>query len=106
MKKFCALLLSLILFGFERVAHREDKVGASGKMVLFAVLSGLSLGVFQSIYVYAPLMIDGAVLYPAYNSGTSVLVAIIGAIVFKERLSAKQYIGSAMAIIAVILLCL
>ena len=103
---FCATLLSLALFGFERVAHKEAKVGASGKMVLFAVLVGLSLGVFQCVNTYAPSIIDGTVLYPAYNCGVSVLIAIIGAIVFKERLTVKQYIGSVIGIAAVVLLCL
>jgi drug/metabolite transporter (DMT)-like permease len=102
---FCAMLLSLALFGVERVAHRNQQVEASGKMVLFAVLVGLSLGVFQCVNTYAPSIIDGTVLYPAYNSGVSVLIAIVGAIVFKERLTVKQYIGSAIGILAVILLC-
>lgn len=102
---FCATLLSLVLFGFERVMHRDQPLGASGKMVLFAALVGLSLGVFQCVNTYAPSVIDGTVLYPAYNSGVSVLIAIIGAIVFKERLTVKQYIGSAIGIMAVVLLC-
>ena len=102
---FCAAVLSLALFGFERVVHRDQKVEASGKMVLFAALVGLSLGLFQCVNTYAPSIIDGTVLYPAYNSGVSVLIAIIGATVFKERLTVKQYIGSAIGILAVILLC-
>ena len=102
----CAMILSLVLFGCERIVHKEETVGASGKMVLFAVLVGLSLGVFQCVNTYAPSVIDGTVLYPAYNSGVSVLIAIIGAIVFKERLTVKQYIGSLIGIAAVILLCL
>lgn len=103
---FCAMLLSLVLFGFERIEHRDEKVGASGKMVLFAVLVGLSLGLFQCVNTYAPSIIEGTVLYPAYNSGVSVLIAIIGAVLFKERLTVKQYIGSAVGILAVVLLCL
>ena len=102
----CAMILSLGLFGFERVTHREEKVGITGKMVLFAVLVGLSLGIFQCVNTYAPSVIDGTVLYPAYNCGIAVLIAIIGAIVFKERLTVKQYIGSAIGIAAVVLLCL
>ena len=103
---FCAAILSMALFGFERVVHRDQQVGASGKMVLFAALVGLSLGIFQCVNTYAPSIIDGTVLYPAYNSGVSVLIGIIGAIVFKERLTVKQYIGSAIGIAAVVLLCL
>ena len=101
-----AMIISLIMFGFERIVHRQDKVAVSGKMILFACLVGLSLGVFQCVNTYAPKIIDATVLYPAYNSGVSVLIAIIGAILFKERLTVKQYIGSAIGILAVILLCL
>ena len=100
-----AMLISLIMFGFERIAHRKEKVGVSRKMILFACLVGLSLGVFQCLNTYAPAIIDATVLYPAYNSGVSVFIAIIGAILFKERLTVKQYIGSAIGILAVILLC-
>lgn len=101
-----AALLSLVLFGYQRVAHRNEAVGVTRKMVLFACLVGLSLGLFQCVNTYAPSIIPGTVLYPAYNSGVSVFIALICAIVFKERLTVKQYIGSAIGIGAVVLLCL
>ena len=47
---------------------------------------------------------DNVVLFPIYNIGVVSLTAVIGWLAFKEKLTWKNYLGLAIAIIAVILI--
>ena len=67
---------------------------------------GASLGIFQCVNTFAISLIDGSIYYPVYNCGTSLLLALIGAILFKERFTVKQYIGIALGVVAIVLLCI
>ena len=49
---------------------------------------------------------DNVVLFPVYNIGVVSLTALTGLLLFKEKLTWKNYLGLAIAIIAVILITL
>lgn len=74
--------------------------------VLIGCGVGASLGVFQCVNTFAMSLIDGSIYYPAYNCGTSLMLALIGAILFKERFTIKQYVGIILGVIAIVLLCI
>lgn len=71
-------------------------------------IGGIMLGVinyFSTYCVYnAMRYFDNVVLFPIYNIGVVSLTAIIGWLAFKEKLTWKNYLGLAIAIIAVILI--
>lgn len=71
-------------------------------------IGGIMLGVinyFSTYYVYnAMRYFDNVVLFPIYNIGVVSLTAVIGWLAFKEKLTWKNYLGLAIAIIAVILI--
>ena len=47
---------------------------------------------------------DNVVMFPVYNIGVVCLSALCGWLLFKEKLTWKNYLGLAIAIIAVILI--
>ena len=47
---------------------------------------------------------DNVILFPIYNIGVVSLTALIGWLLFKEKLSWKNYLGLAIAIVAVVLI--
>ena len=49
-------------------------------------------------------MFDNTFLFPIYNIGVVSVTALTGWVLFKEKLTLKNYIGLALAIIAVILI--
>ena len=49
---------------------------------------------------------DNVVLFPIYNIGVVSITALTGWLLFKEKLTWKNYLGLAIAIIAVILITL
>ena len=85
-----------------------DIIRGKSKWQLKNSIGGIMLGVinyFSTYCVYnAMRYFDNVVLFPIYNIGVVSLTAVIGWLAFKEKLTWKNYLGLAIAIIAVILI--
>ena len=97
-----------MLFGILIVAH--DLIRGKSKWMWKSAIGGIGLGVinfFSTFCVYhAMRCFDNVVLFPIYNIGVVSLTALTGWLLFKEKLTWKNYLGLAIAIIAVILITL
>ena len=97
-----------MLFGFLVVAF--DLIRGKSKWQWKSAIGGITLGVinfFSTFCVYnAMRCFDNVVLLPIYNIGVVCLTALTGWLRFKEKLTWKNYLGLAIAIIAVILITL
>ena len=98
---FVALLFGIILVIY-------DLIKGKSKWQWKSALGGIGLGVinfFSTSSVYhAMRSFDNVVLFPIYNIGVVSLTALVGWLVFKEKLTWKNYLGLAIAVIAVILI--
>lgn len=85
-----------------------DLVKGKSKWQWKNAAGGIGLGVINyfSTYCvyYAMRCFDNVVLFPIYNIGVVSLTALTGWLLFKEKLTWKNYLGLAIAIIAVILI--
>ena len=97
-----------MLFGFLVVAF--DLIRSKSKWQWKNAIGGITLGVinfFSTFCVYnAMRCFDNVVLFPVYNIGVVCLTALTGWLLFKEKLTWKNYMGLAIAILAVILITL
>ncbi len=97
-----------MLFGILIVAY--DLIRGNSKWQWKNALGGIGLGIinfFSTFCVYhAMRCFDNVVLFPVYNIGVVSLTALTGWLLFKEKLTWKNYLGLAIAIIAVILITL
>ena len=97
-----------MLFGILIVAY--DLIRGKSKWQWKNAIGGIGLGVinfFSTFCVYhAMRCFDNVVLFPIYNIGVVSLTALTGWLLFKEKLTWKNYLGLAIAIIAVILITL
>ena len=97
-----------MLFGFLVVAF--DLIRGKSKWQWKSAIGGITLGVinfFSTFCVYnAMRCFDNVVLFPIYNIGVVSLTALAGRLLFKEKLTWKNYLGLVIAIIAVILITL
>jgi len=97
-----------LLFGILIVAW--DLLRGKSKWQWKSALGGIGLGVinyFSTYCVYnAMRCFDNVVLFPIYNIGVVSVTALTGWLLFKEKLTWKNYLGLAIAIIAVILITL
>jgi drug/metabolite transporter (DMT)-like permease len=78
----------------------------SKRSVLFGCVVGIALGMFQCVNTLAMSLIPGPIYYPVYNCGTSLLLSTIGAVLFKERFTVRQYVGIGLGIAAILFLCI
>ena len=90
----------------EPAVQAPPRPHVSRALVLSAVGAGAALGVFQCLYTYSAKVLDGSVLYPAFNCATSVLLCLIGFFLVRERLSRLQYVGVILGLSAILLLCI
>ena len=95
-----------LLFGIIIVAY--DLIRGKSKWQWKSALGGIGLGVinfFSTSSVYHAMRhFDNVVLFPIYNIGVVSLTALVGWLVFKEKLTWKNYLGLVIAIIAVVLI--
>lgn len=98
---FVALIFGIIIVVF-------DIIRCKSKWQWKNAIGGIMLGVinyFSTYCVYnAMRYFDNVVLFPIYNIGVVSLTAVIGWLAFQEKLTWKNYLGLAIAIIAVILI--
>ena len=96
-----AMLFGLVLVGF-------DLIRGKSKWQWKSAVGGIGLGVinfFSTYFVYRSMrLFDNVVLFPVYNIGVVCLTALAGWLLFKEKLTWKNYLGLAIAIIAVLLI--
>ena len=100
------IYLIAMLFGAVLVAY--DLLRGKSKWQNKSIVGGITLGVINFFSTYcifhAMRCFDNVVLFPVYNIGVVSLTALIGWLVFKEKLTWKNYLGLAVAIIAVVLI--
>ena len=99
-----AAVLSLLVYAFFKLKGKGCTYKLKPAVFLTAGSVGVILSVYQLLNTYANSVIDGAVLYPVYNGGVSVLTTVSSTILFKERLTVKQRISVVLGIIAIILI--
>ena len=94
------------LFGVALVAY--DLIAKKTKWQWKSALGGLALGTvnfFSTCCIYQAMRVfDNVVMFPVYNIGVVCLSALAGWLLFKEKLTWKNYLGLVIAIIAVILI--
>ena len=91
----------LVVFDLVRGKSKWQWKNAAGGIVLGGV------NFFSTYFVYHAMRVfDNVVLFPIYNIGVVCLTALAGWLLFKEKLTWKNYLGLGIAIIAVILIAL
>ena len=101
-----AAILSAIVYLVISLRNKKRTVRLSPSVFVFTALVGLLLGSFQSLYTYSSSVIDGTLLFPAYNGGSTLLVTLSGILIYKEKLTKRQWFGILVGAIAILLMCL
>ena len=101
---------SLLLQRRERAQKKEDvSPGAASaqRWLLLAVMaiSGGCVAVNNKFNLYLSGVMDSAVFFPIVNGGGLVLATLAALLIFRERLSKRQWIGILFGIASVVFLC-
>jgi hypothetical protein len=82
------------------------------RIVKKSIVAGIGLGIINYFTVYTFLKAlgqlnnNGAFVYPIFNTGIVVLSALIGVIIFSEKLSKLNKLGIGIAVLAILLVML
>ena len=74
-------------------------------MLAIMIVSGVCVAVNNKFNLYLSGVMDSAVFFPIVNGGGLVLATLSAVILFKEKLSTKQWIGVILGITSVVFLC-
>lgn len=100
------IYLIAMVFGILLVSF--DLLRGKSKWQNKSIVGGIALGVINFFSTYcifhAMRCFDNVILFPVYNVGVVSLTALIGWLLFKEKLTWKNYLGLAIAILAVVLI--
>ena len=105
---FSALTL-IVLFAVNK-SKEEAENPAESKMYKWLIVGNMILGgvcvaVNNKLNLYLSGVMDSAVFFPIVNGGGVALVTLAAVIIFREKLTLKQWIGIAFGIGSIILLC-
>jgi len=98
-----AAVVSMIAY---LLLRRKENTSRKSPRIIFAyaAATGIILAVFQLFNTYAISTVNGTFLFPAYSGGCIILSTVSGFLIFKERLNARQTIGVAIGVVALILM--
>ena len=105
----CAFFAALMKRRESRFADEKEKK-KSGKRQVWLLLgimiaSGACVAVNNKFNLYLSGVMDSAVFFPIVNGGGLVLTTLAAVLLFKEKLSTKQWIGVVLGIASVVFLC-
>ena len=105
---FMIAFIYLISMVFGVVLVSYELIRGKSKWQNKSIVGGIALGVinfFSTYFIFhAMRCFDNVMLFPIYNIGVVSLTALIGWLLFKEKLTWKNYLGLAIALIAVVLI--
>lgn len=102
-------VFSLLMAGYYKtLKHQEVSVCQKGRwrrFLLFGIVSGIGIAFCNQANLYLSGAMDSIIFFPVFNGGCMVLTTAAGILVWKEKLTVKQWVGLLMGAIAILLLC-
>ena len=99
-------LISYIIMNIKGIKNKTNKNHFNKKIILFFALAGIGTAFNHSINLYLSGAMESAVFFPVMSGGELVFVTLTSVLIFKEKLSKKQWIGLMCGILATIILCI
>jgi multidrug transporter EmrE-like cation transporter len=77
-------------------------------MLLLAlfIAGGVGVALNNQINLYLSGVVASAVFFPIVNGGGLILITAASVVLFREKLTARQWLGLALGIVATLLLCI
>ncbi|MBP3323400.1 MAG: EamA family transporter [Clostridia bacterium] len=102
---FVYSLVNIFILKDKRQTKSEKPSVLTLLPIILMVVSGIAVAANNKLNLYLSGVMDSAVFFPIVNGGHLVLTTISALLFFKEKLTAKQWVGMILGIVAVVLLC-
>lgn len=105
---FSAVFCFAVSAFFRRAKHENFSISmAPNKPLLWiCVISGIGVAGNNIINLYLSGVMNPAVFFPIVNGGSLILSAGMGIFAFREKFSARKWVGLGIGVAAILLLCL
>ena len=94
-------ILTLLLLGRRKEWRPTARLSRS--LFGWCALVGLFLGCFQWLFTYSQRVVEASLLLPFHSGTSTLLMTLIGVLIFKEKLSHRRIVGTAVGIAALVL---
>lgn len=95
-------LLMLVVFSATDRGEKRETVTLSPRLLLYGmVLAAVTFGISQ-LSTLAAETVPSIILFPLSNGGGMLLVAVLSAVLYRERLTGKAVIGLALGLLALL----
>lgn len=101
---FSAALISCLILTFADI--KKNGFTFSWYTLAFGLLLGLSNYFTSKLLLINVRVFGGSIVFPIVNSATVLLTTLIGMLVFKEKIKARQWVGVGIAVLAVVFIAL
>lgn len=110
---FVSAIITLSAFFYLRRTPKEKEKRANSLVrsdmfkrviIIFSLICGVTTVVSNVLTLYLAGAMDSAVLFPVLNGGGLYTVTIVSVVFFKERLSARQWVGLVTGFAAIMIL--
>lgn len=106
---FCSIFIMVIKKRERRFSDPNGRESKSKKQFWISLgtmlTCGVSVAVNNKFNLYLSGVMDSALFFPIVNGGGLVLTTLAALLLFKEKLSKKQWIGVIVGIISVVFIC-
>ncbi len=92
--KVAMCLLALLVLSIKRTRTAQEKLPA-GKVVVISALSAIAGGLSFFLQLVGAVSVPATVLYPLITGGSVVLTSLAALIVYKEKITKRQWISIA-----------
>ena len=99
-----SIVTALVFGAFRKRSEGKLLMPMSVPDLLWSLFAGVTLAVYQPLSMLALTAIDVTVYYPVTGALAVIFLMVSGIIIFREKPSAKQLVGAAMGLVAVVLL--
>ena len=99
-----AALIALALYAILAGKKQTSALGFQKPVMLFVLAIGASLCLFQKSSMFALANVDGSFYFPTVSGLQSLWIAVIGIVMFHDKLSRRQKIGVVCGILCVALM--
>lgn len=100
-----SFVISLPLMKKEEVASKDISKKSTAILVGTMLVGGIGTALNNKLNLYLSGVMDSAIFFPIVNGGGLILTTLAALIIFRERLTVKQWFGIAIGMASVILLC-
>ena len=101
----CSGIYSLLFFKKSKTDNSKKKSVLNIRPVILMIISGVFVALNNKLNLYLSGVLDSAVFFPVVNGGGLLLTSVAAVVIFKEKLTIKQWAGLFIGIIAVLLIC-